>query len=491
MFLEATPNERSGTHNGCGKNIYRILFSLNKHICFPLSTRSLAFFRIGLGVLLLVDLLHRSTLLTLHYTQGGALPANWFVRQVVEGRPSLHSIFMSEDAQLLLFGVAAFFAVLLIAGWNTRLVTVVSWALLLSLQNHNPFVLHGGDEFLLLLLFWGIFLPLGKRLSLDAKVNRAKTGEKYSLCNIATVALVLQVAVVYLYAGIKKGWISWWQEGSALSAALQLDAFTSGLGSRLLHLSDATLATLSRGVFAIEILAPLLLIFFFRRSLFRLGSLLVLAALNIGFLVFLNLGIFPWVGMVSLLPLLPERDRQHEVRTGLLKRNGYGAWIAGILIGFGLLFGVASTITFFFGGVRVAPPFVYQIGEALRLDQRWDMYKAPSRSLDGWFAMQELDGSYRRNLFPFQDSIKKKPPNTRTPHHTMKGYYYLYASLSEGRTQYLQGYVLSMCRNLKYKKTEQLRLVFVEERQGAVLVQPILRCDCAKMHCNELHNRIY
>ena len=35
--------------------------------------------------------------------------------------------------------------------------------MLTGIDNRNPLVIDGGDDFLRMLLFWGLFLPLGAR----------------------------------------------------------------------------------------------------------------------------------------------------------------------------------------------------------------------------------------------------------------------------------------------------------------------------------------
>ena len=75
----------------------------------------------------------------------------------IRGRPG------SAAFETIPFLVAGLFAGLLLVGYRTGLATCVSWFMLLSVQARNPIILQGGDVLLRLLLFWGIFLPLGER----------------------------------------------------------------------------------------------------------------------------------------------------------------------------------------------------------------------------------------------------------------------------------------------------------------------------------------
>jgi hypothetical protein len=77
----------------------------------------------------------------------------------------------------VLFAIAALVAIALLVGYRTRLATVLL-ALLASLQARNPTLIQGGDNLLLLLLFWGMFLPLGARFAIDAALDRRAGGRR-------------------------------------------------------------------------------------------------------------------------------------------------------------------------------------------------------------------------------------------------------------------------------------------------------------------------
>ena len=61
-------------------------------------------------------------------------------------------------------------ALMIIVGFKTRLFSVLSLVLLISLQNRT-IINAGGDSLLSALLFWACFLPLGARYSLESVKN--------------------------------------------------------------------------------------------------------------------------------------------------------------------------------------------------------------------------------------------------------------------------------------------------------------------------------
>jgi hypothetical protein len=82
--------------------------------------------------------------------------------------PSVHFLSGQPAFQGALFLLAAVAATAVALGYYTRLAMFLSWYLVISLHDGNPIILHNGDGVLRLLLFWGMFLPLGDHWSLDS-----------------------------------------------------------------------------------------------------------------------------------------------------------------------------------------------------------------------------------------------------------------------------------------------------------------------------------
>jgi len=99
---------------------------------FGIDLRTLALFRAGLATLLLVDLALRARDLTAHYTDFGVMPRAVQSTNLDPFAWSVHLVNGTAWFQAVLFCAAALFAVMLFAGYRTRLATVMSWALLLS-----------------------------------------------------------------------------------------------------------------------------------------------------------------------------------------------------------------------------------------------------------------------------------------------------------------------------------------------------------------------
>jgi hypothetical protein len=273
---------------------------------FALDLRSLAALRIGLALLILVDLYRRSWDLTAHYTDAGVLPREAFANSPVAQRLSLHLLFGSWEAQAALFAIAALLASLMLVGYRTRWATALSLGLLLSLQYRNPLILSGADVLFRIILFWAIFLPCGAKWSLDSVLRKPRSAMPLTVANIVTAAYVLQIVMMYGFAVLLKSGSDWRADGTAIYYALSLAQFSTPLGQLLVRYPDA-LNLLTRSVFWWEAIGPLLLLAPFWTARVRLVAILGFAALQAGFgLTLANLGLFPWISSAIMLGLLPS-----------------------------------------------------------------------------------------------------------------------------------------------------------------------------------------
>lgn len=284
---------------------------------FSLDLRSLALLRIGLGTVLVVDLINRGLWLRAHYTDFGVMPRPALLDTVWDS--AWLSIHLSSGAfwpTAALFLIAGAFAIALVVGYRTTIASVVSWFLLISLQARNPMVLQGGDIVLRLAMFWAIFLPLGARWSVDAALDpegepTGATANRY--VSVATLAYVAQLGYIYLFAALLKDSPEWRTEFSAAYYALSLDQFRTPIGDWLWRQPEAVLEVLTMVTFGLEaygwglLLAPLLTLPFFERShaFWRLVAVALFVGMHMSFAVTMRLGLFSYIVSVAWLALLP------------------------------------------------------------------------------------------------------------------------------------------------------------------------------------------
>ncbi|WP_156727314.1 HTTM domain-containing protein [Streptomyces apocyni] len=165
---------------------------------------------------------------------------------------SLYSVSRSNTWFELIFHLGALAALLFMLGWKTRIMTVLHYVFLWSLQQRNPVLLDGGDNVTVIVLIFFVFINSGARFSLDAR-NEEREGKDAEqslrfrvgslLHNAGVVAVILQVCTVYLVSGMYKVQGERWQNGSALYYILRVNEFGWPGINRLIY-ESATLVTL-------------------------------------------------------------------------------------------------------------------------------------------------------------------------------------------------------------------------------------------------------
>lgn len=240
---------------------------------FTIDPRSLALFRVSLGLMLLWDLFDRSFAMAVHYAHSGT-GLSW----------SLHSLSPNLYWQIFLFVVAALAALSLTLGFKIRAATAVSFLLLTSLHHHNHYLVFGADSILRLLLFWSIFLPFEK---------------KQPILSPASIGILIQVAVIFIFSGSYKISEPLWLSGEAVDRAL---AYCPGVLGLYLRNFEGLTKILTYVTLASQLLLPILA--FVPRL--RLWITLYFILMEILMALFMDLTIFPFACIVAWILFLPE-----------------------------------------------------------------------------------------------------------------------------------------------------------------------------------------
>ncbi|WP_169054314.1 HTTM domain-containing protein [Nitratireductor sp. XY-223] len=280
---------------------------------FGVDLRTLALFRILLGTYLLADICLRLRDLSAHYTDQGVMPRAVQMDYLSLGSYSLHLANGSAFYQGLLFAVAAVAALLMIFGWKTRLAVIASWILLISVQNRNTFILSGEDNLAVLLTFWAMFLPLGARYSVDAALDPSTDNTSNRYFSIATLALLVQGMSMYFFSALLKSDARWMSDGTAVYYALNLDYMVTPFGLWFRQF-EPLLKILTYYVFWLELVGPILIFSpFFHRTL-RVILMCAFITMHLGFMLCLEIGLFPVISIIMNLTFLPGRtwDRLAE-----------------------------------------------------------------------------------------------------------------------------------------------------------------------------------
>ena len=256
------------------KNIF-LFFSAN----YRLDPRALSLMRVGIGVIILIDLSVRAVDLTAFFTDDGMWPRHILTNfGWKKGYWSLYLLSGSYHWALFLLVVHFIFAGCLLMGYKTRISTVIVWLLYISLHNRNLFVQQAGDDLLRLLLLWGIFLPWHTHYSIDAR-RKIHLQKQHIAANLGYMMLL---ASVYFFAAILKTGKEWYAEGDAVYYALSLDQLKlPGAGDWLYHYPNL-MKLITRMVLGLELLAALLIVIPSKNGRLRGFSFLLLLMLHLG-----------------------------------------------------------------------------------------------------------------------------------------------------------------------------------------------------------------
>lgn len=266
--------------------------------CFRIDTRSLATFRMLVGGLIVADVFLRARNFSFYYTDRGIVPQSLAREQAPDLAVSVYFLTTDTAAIAGLMALQVLVALLLIVGYRTRFAAVVSFIFVVSLDHHNPFVLSYADTLFRLLLFWGIFLPLGERWSVDGVL--ADGHPRKSVLSVVTPLALGQMVVMYLVNGIHKLESSLWRSGEATPLIFGIDEMTFLLGDTMRQFP--TLLEYGGLLWFYMLLASPLLILL--RGRVRTAFVGLFFGGHLAFALTVRIGAFAYVAMAGLLLFL-------------------------------------------------------------------------------------------------------------------------------------------------------------------------------------------
>ncbi|MES2779089.1 MAG: HTTM domain-containing protein [Bacteroidota bacterium] len=411
------------------------LFSyLQKNLAFDV--RALSLMRMGVAIIILLDLSIRLSDLEAFYSNTGAAPLSMiFQHKWNEFYWSLHTISGLWEVQLLLFLFAACCAFLLLIGYRTRLMTFLSWVMLVSLHNRNVLILQGGDDLVRMMLFWGMFLPWGKRYSCDRLLNTEDIEVDTRIFTLATFAYLLQITYLYTGSALLKG-PEWHTKLDALYYVYSLDQIAYP-HTQILYYYPELLKILTAIAFWFEMLVPVLFFIPYKNNWFRITAVVLIIGFHSFNAFSLLIGFFPWIGMVTALGLLPTSfmngfDARIQRWKGSIAQSflGISTMFSGMLKWKQTQDAPKGMISQYVLGLLIVYVFAWNMGNlsfyhykladevrfvgyTLRIDQNWGMFAPGVFKDDGWFVMEATTYHNKTiDLFHPKDSLSyKKPAN--------------------------------------------------------------------------------
>ncbi len=392
---------------------------------FGADCRSLAVFRIGLGISVLAGLIQRAPYYTAFYTGDGILPLSALRDLPTRYVLNIHLLNDSIPYQYLLLALHVAFALAMTLGWKTRLSTLLCWAWTGSLAHRNPLVLSGADNLQMMMLMWSLFVPTAEYFSLDALKKKGPRPER--IFTFGTLALYAQILMLYQGTVLCKLTGVEWNAGQGLYYSLNYDLHARASATWLLS-HASWLAPLSYATLCIEAVAPWLLLWPGRPRV-RWAALASLWSLHLAIQFFLIVEIFPLMGIVSVLFAIPTGfwsslgpwKRNPDTR----RSDNAEAWYRSRTVAlFGTLLLLFSAVQWLkmFPSVLKVPKEFRKIRKEVLIEQNWEMFSFRKNRAhsDGWFVLAAVfnDGSMRHAITGLPLSWEKpRRPNDILPTH--------------------------------------------------------------------------
>lgn len=289
----------------------------------PQSALPVSVFRIGFGTVMLFSLLvqfRRDYLL--FFGANAVFPTSSIDLNEWNRGPAFDLLLLlpSEDGFRIGFlyfsALMAFFVTI---GLATRFSSLMLFLCYLSLCNHFPIVLMGGDNFARIISLFLIFTPCGKRLSMDCLINRASSVQLYAPW--AQRVIQVQLCVIYLVNVIYKFAGEQWRDGSAVYYATRLLDYTRISIPPFIDL-PAVSKMLTWSTLALE--TSFIFVFWIPNKRIRYAMLLSAFLFHLGLDVCFGLGPFEWFFITSLILFISAEDIEaflSQVRAKTLKTS--------------------------------------------------------------------------------------------------------------------------------------------------------------------------
>jgi predicted DCC family thiol-disulfide oxidoreductase YuxK len=273
-----------------------------------LDARTLGVGRIVLALVMIGDLVRRVPWLRDFYTNAGLIP-----NHTVLWRPPMPRIFsfffmasLQEEA-VLWFAICFLCFFFFLIGYRTRLFHVLSFVMTTSLHNRILFAENWGTVAMGALLLWTMFLPTGRRFSVDAvlaslRARPDETPEELAAgvpprddrpaTSLAVLGFLLQISIIYWFNFVHKTGPTW-HDGTAIYYVLHQERIITVFGLWLReHAPFAVTRLLTKGTLVIEAAAPFLILtpIFWRWT--RPLAAVLLIGMHLGIAALVNVGIF-------------------------------------------------------------------------------------------------------------------------------------------------------------------------------------------------------
>ena len=268
------------------------------------NSRPLSLFRMGIALVILRDALLHIPIAAAFYSDSG-LTSRAAIEALLTDHPLRFSLLTGIGAPWLatLFFLGwATAAVCLLVGYKTRFAAAINFICVLSVYWRNPFITSGADDILRIVSFWLLFVPLNHHFSLDIWRKNPPDQTTHAF---PVRLLQVQIALIYLGAGLSKLLGGQWTDGTALFYVLQLESLLRPLGHWLSAVAPLwVLQGLTYGVLLLEISFPILIFAPIKQPTLRILALLAMGLMHLGIALVMTMPLWDFVLVLGVSYLL-------------------------------------------------------------------------------------------------------------------------------------------------------------------------------------------
>lgn len=356
---------------------------------FSIDLRSLALFRILLGVILVLDVINRMSLIPAFYSNTGIAPIDMITPENMEHAYHFQLMMLSggEWFSYLFMGLLVILSFFLIVGYKTRVAAFLCWLMFCSLSVRNELILHAGDTLLTLLLFWAMFLPLNKAFSVDVLQSQNLKSKGKSYFSTGTIGLYIQFVLIYIMNGLYKGMYINWIDGSHLYYTFSRFEFVKPFALFIYPYQDL-LSFLTQFSLYLELFGPLLFFIPVYFLFFRMLGIVLFSGLQLSIFLTLNIGLFPVISLAGILVFIPSGfwdslknwNRANTQSNKNITNSFFGSGkkvVTDLFLIFVIFYVIAWNIDGYSSKIDLPESFK-KPGYFLKLNQKWSLFASPA-----------------------------------------------------------------------------------------------------------------
>jgi hypothetical protein len=213
--------------------------------------------------------------------------------------------FPSDFAVWAVFVLCGVASIGVIVGWYTRYMMVLLLLTVSLIDARNPLVLSVADSFLHQLLLFAVFLPVGKRWSIDSITSQSNVeNQSRSVVGVATAGILFQIAYFYFNNGRAKLFNESLGLTEGVKLIIEYDVESFAHVELLNVLPSPVLSALGAIWVLIMVFSPILLLTTtgYTRSISTVPFILGHLAIGFGF----RIGLFPYITIAALLLFISD-----------------------------------------------------------------------------------------------------------------------------------------------------------------------------------------